>query len=139
MAISFTTADVSYRITASQRVKNWLKSVIEQEDRTLGAVTVVWCSDEYLLGVNRQFLDHDYYTDIITFDYTEGDKVSGDLMISLDRIKDNSKKFNTMFHVEQLRVLVHGILHLCGYKDKTKDEEKLMREKENFYLEKYEV
>ena len=97
----------------------------------------MFVTDEYLLEMNRTHLDHDYYTDIITFDYTESNFISGDLFISYDRVLDNSKEFNVSSYNELCRVVFHGVLHLCGYKDKSSDDEKLMRAKESFYLEKY--
>jgi rRNA maturation RNase YbeY len=94
-------------------------------------------TDEYLLEINKTHLDHDYYTDIITFDYTESNFISGDLFISYDRVLDNSKEFNVSSYNELCRVVFHGVLHLCGYMDKSPEDEKLMRAKESFYLEKY--
>jgi rRNA maturation RNase YbeY len=113
---------------------SWLSELCIQEGKTLGEITVVFSSDDYLLEVNREHLNHDYYTDIITFDYCEGDVVSGDLFISVDRVRENAIEFNEMFHVELNRVVAHGTLHLIGYGDKSGDEAKLMREKESFAL-----
>ncbi|NVK66417.1 MAG: rRNA maturation RNase YbeY [Flavobacteriales bacterium] len=115
-------------------INQWLKDVAHEENHELGEVSMILCSDEHLLEMNRKHLDHDYYTDIITFDYTEEDVVSGDLFISIDRVKDNANTHKEMFHVELLRVMVHGVLHLLGYKDKSEEEQKLMREKENWAL-----
>lgn len=92
-----------------------------------GHLSYVFCSDEHLLKVNQQFLQHDYFTDIITFDYTEGDRVSGDLMISIDRVKNNATSLNIPFELELHRVMIHGVLHLLGFKDKTPNESKRMR------------
>jgi len=111
-----------------------LNSLIKNELKKTGEVSVVFCSDEYLLKMNKDYLNHDYYTDIITFDYVEGNTISGDLFISLDRVKENAKKFNTPVLHEVFRVVFHGTLHLLGYKDKTEEEQKLMREKEDYYL-----
>ncbi|WP_447951582.1 rRNA maturation RNase YbeY [Chryseobacterium koreense] len=112
----------------------WLEELIISENRKLGEITYIFCDDEYLLKVNRDFLDHDYYTDIITFDYVKGKTISADIFVSLPRILENSrtlaKDFNSEFH----RVLAHGILHLIGYKDKTEEEIAEMRAKEDFYL-----
>lgn len=137
MAIIFTEADIQYRILQPQKVKKWLSSIVLSESKQLGAIAIVWCSDEYLLGVNRQYLQHDYFTDIITFDYSENSTVSGDLMISLDTVKNNAEEFGVVFHVEQLRVLAHGILHLCGYGDSTEQEQAVMRAKEEFYMAQF--
>ena len=112
----------------------WLKAVAEEEKRTVGDIVVVFCSDEYLLGVNRQFLGHDYYTDIITFDYCQDYVLSGDLLISVDCVRDNASHFGTDFDEELHRVIVHGVLHLIGYDDHTPEDQKVMREKEDYYL-----
>ena len=110
---------------------NWISKVCIIENYNLGDISLIFCSDEYLLDMNRTHLDHDYYTDIITFDYTDNQIVSGDLFISIDRVRDNATDFNVSFEHELCRVIIHGVLHLCGYKDKSDDEEKLMRTKEN--------
>ena len=110
---------------------NWISKVCITENYNLGDISLIFCSDEYLLDMNRTHLDHDYYTDIITFDYTDNQIVSGDLFISIDRVRDNASDFNVSFDHELHRVIIHGVLHLCGYKDKSDDEEKLMRTKEN--------
>jgi probable rRNA maturation factor len=115
----------------------WLSDSIKNEGFDCGDINLIFCSDEHLLEVNQTFLNHDYYTDIVTFDYSFGSLLSGDLFISLDRVLDNSTQYNESFLTELRRVCVHGILHLCGFKDKTTDEEKLMRSKEEFYLNKY--
>lgn len=112
----------------------WLGNVVSRETKSLGEINLIFTSDDYLLDVNREYLDHDYYTDIITFDYSDGDCVSGDLFISVDRVRDNALQLNQMFHVELNRVVVHGVLHLCGYKDKTEEDSKLMRSKEDWAL-----
>ena len=112
-----------------------LNSLIKNELKKTGDISVIFCSDEYLLEMNKAYLEHDYYTDIITFDYVEGDVISGDLFISLDRVKENAEKFETPFLKEVYRVVFHGVLHLVGYKDKTEAEQKVMRKKENYYLE----
>lgn len=108
--------------------------LIKNELKVVGDISVVFCSDEYLLDMNQKYLEHDYFTDVITFDYVEGDTISGDLFISLDRVNDNARQFNTSFIREVYRVVFHGILHLVGYNDKTDEEVKIMRAKEEFYL-----
>lgn len=110
---------------------NWISKVCTSENHEFGDISLIFCSDDYLLDMNRTHLDHDYYTDIITFDYTENQFVSGDLFISVDRVRDNASDFNVSFEHELHRVIIHGVLHLCGFKDKSDDEEKLMRTKEN--------
>ncbi|WP_394265359.1 rRNA maturation RNase YbeY [Bergeyella zoohelcum] len=117
-----------------ETLKNWLGKIILSEGKKLGDINYIFCDDEYLLKVNQDYLQHDYYTDIITFDYVKGKTISGDIFVSIERIEDNattlSKDFDSEFH----RVLAHGILHLCGYKDKSSEEEQIMREKEDFYI-----
>jgi len=111
-----------------------LSSLIKEEHKQEGVITVVFCSDEFLLEMNRAHLEHDYYTDIITFDYCEGDFVSGDLFVSVDRVFENSKNERVEFLNELARVCVHGVLHLCGYGDKSEIEQVSMRQKEEYYL-----
>lgn len=112
----------------------WLKMVAGSEVKTLGDISIIFCSDNYILDVNLRYLQHDYFTDIITFDYCEGDRLSGDLFISVDSVRENSKEFGTDFDEELHRVIVHGLLHLIGYDDHTEEEQKVMRSKENYYL-----
>lgn len=115
---------------------SWLSNTCSEENKVLDEVNLIFCSDEYLYDMNVQYLNHDYYTDIITFDYCEEDRVIGDLFISKDRVIENASDNKVDFELELKRVVVHGVLHLCGYKDKSEGEEKLMREKENYYLNK---
>ena len=112
-------------------ILDWYSNVANQEEKVLGDLTIIFCSDDYLLEVNREHLNHDYYTDIITFDYSVFPIVSGDLFISVDRVKENATDFNVSFEHELHRVIIHGFLHLCGYFDKTNEDELLMRSKEN--------
>ena len=118
--------------------KKYLNSCINylilNELKEIGEISVVFCSDDYLLKMNEQYLNHDYYTDIITFDYVENSLISGDLFISIDRVKENAIKFAAPFIKELYRVVFHGVLHLVGYKDKTSEEKAEMRNKEDFYL-----
>lgn len=118
---------------------SWLLSVIASEDKNLGEINYIFCDDAYLLSINQQYLDHDTYTDIISFDTSEGNDLSGDIFISVERIKENAQQFNVSVDDELKRVLAHGILHFCGYKDKTDDEAKLMREKEDEKLKMFHV
>jgi rRNA maturation RNase YbeY len=115
-------------------IGNYIKFLINNEIRKTGEISIILCSDKYLLDINVNYLKHNYYTDIITFNYVEEDTISGDLFISVDRVIDNSKKFNTIWIKELYRVIFHGLLHLIGYNDKTEEDKKLMREKEDFYL-----
>ena len=114
-----------------------LESLIGSENFESGEITIVFCTDDYLLEINKTYLNHDFYTDIITFDYSENDLVSGDLFISVDRVNDNAGSFSVSFDNELKRVIYHGVLHLCGYKDKTEKDAKEMREKENFYMNQF--
>lgn len=115
-------------------IEDWFQKVVEEEEKTLAELSIVLGSDEWLLEQNIRFLDHDFYTDIITFDYCVHDIVSGDLLISLDRVDENAKDYNVSRETELNRVLVHGLLHLCGYGDKTAKEIEIMRKKEDYYL-----
>ncbi len=120
-----------------RELKNYLKGLIISEGFIPGDLSLVFCTDEYLLKVNQDFLQHDYYTDIITFDYCENGKIQGDLIISLDRVLENSLTEKTRFEEELYRVIFHGTLHLCGYKDKGKNDILLMRSKEAQYLKRF--
>jgi len=111
-----------------------LTNLLEQESKVLGDISIIFVSDSYLLEINQKYLNHDYYTDIITFDYCEMNIISGDLFISVDRVQENADTYNVGFLTELHRVMIHGVLHLCGYKDKSDDEKRLMRELENKYL-----
>ena len=117
-----------------KHLKQYIEHLLKNERKDLGDISLIFSSDEYLLKLNKQFLDHDYYTDIITFDYVESTLISGDLFISIDRVKENAVKFGASFLKELYRVIFHGVLHLVGYGDKTKEEKSLMRNKEDYYL-----
>ncbi|WP_370899070.1 rRNA maturation RNase YbeY [Chryseobacterium gossypii] len=120
--------------SVSTDYKKWLEEIILSENKKLGDINYIFCDDEYLLKINQDYLQHDYYTDIITFDYVKGKTISGEIFVSLQRISDNASTLSKNYEEELKRVLAHGILHLCGYKDKTEEEEKEMRRKEDFYL-----
>lgn len=124
-------------ITEINQNKKWLNQVILNEAKEEGDITYIFCDDDYLLEKNIRFLNHNTLTDVITFDYCEGNSVSGDIFISIERVKENSEVFKVDFLTELNRVMVHGLLHLLGYKDKTERESNLMRKKENYYLSKY--
>lgn len=117
----------------------WLWLVAESEIRRIGDISIIFCSDNYILDINRRYLGHDYFTDIITFDYCEGDRLSGDLFISVDSVQENSVEYGTEFKDELNRVIVHGILHLIGYDDHTEEDVKVMRSKEDYYLSLREI
>lgn len=110
--------------------EKWIAKIIASEGKTMGEINYIFCDDDYLHEINVQYLDHDTLTDIITFDYTENNEISGDIFISVERVKDNANDFSVSFETELLRVMAHGILHLCGYKDKTDADSQQMRQKE---------
>ncbi len=133
--VSYFVQDTDFKFVKRRLNNAWLKLVADSEVRKLGNINIIFCSDNYILDVNMKYLQHDYFTDIITFDYCEGNVLSGDLFISVDSVRENSMFFKTEFADELNRVIVHGILHLIGYDDHTPEEQKIMREKENYYLE----
>lgn len=136
MAIIFSYADRQPRLKDKRLVKQFIKDLLLGEGQELDALNYVFCSDEYLLGINREFLNHDFYTDIITFDLRDNHReaVNGEIYISIERVEENRINHDSSFREELLRVLFHGALHLCGYKDKTKREILVMRQKEDHYL-----
>lgn len=111
-----------------------IKAIAEEESREVGDISFVFCDDNYLLKINNEFLDHDTYTDIITFDYSAGNELISEIYVSTDRVEENAKKYKQTFENEIHRVMIHGVLHLCGYKDKLTEEKQIMRDKENHYL-----
>ena len=127
--------DIRFELKQKMRNNCWLKMVAGSEMRRLGAVNIIFCSDNYILDVNMKYLQHDYFTDIITFDYCEKDVLSGDLFISIDSVRENAHTYGTTFENELDRVMVHGLLHLIGYDDHTPEQTAEMRRKENYYLE----
>ena len=133
--INFQTQDIDLVIKEKNKIRLWIVNAIKNEGKKTGDITYIFCSDNYLLQMNQQYLQHDDYTDVITFDYTEGDRVSGDIFISYERILDNSSILATKLEDELHRVMIHGIMHLCGYKDKKTEERANMTVKENQYLE----
>ena len=135
MAIFYEAVDVSLPKIKRRETTRWIKAVIAQYHKKPGDITFIFCSDTEILRINKYYLNHDYYTDIISFDYSEGDNLSGDLFISLETVKTNSEKFKTGYGDELYRVMIHGILHLCGFGDKAPEEKKIMRMKEEDALE----
>ncbi|WP_276967268.1 rRNA maturation RNase YbeY [Chryseobacterium sp.] len=123
--------------SVSADYKKWLEDLILSEGKKPGEINYIFCDDEYLLKINQDYLQHDYYTDIITFDYVKGKTISAEIFVSLQRISDNASTLSRDYEEELRRVLAHGILHLAGYKDKTEEEEKEMRRMEDLYLDKY--
>lgn len=123
-----------FEFTNKDEVTNWLSNAIDSENYKEDTINYIFCDDDYMLDINIKHLDHDTLTDIITFNYNIGKLISADIFISIDRIQENCEKFKVTFDQELHRVMIHGILHLCGYKDKTTDEKSLMRKKEDYYL-----
>ena len=132
--ISYYFEDTDFVFKGKIRNNKWLRLVAESEIRRIGQISIIFCSDNYILDVNQQYLNHDYFTDIITFDYCEGDKLSGDLFISVDSVAENALEYGTDFSDELNRVIVHGVLHLIGYDDHDEDDIAQMRSKEDYYL-----
>lgn len=136
--ITFRYADRQLNITHKTAIRAFIETLFKKEKKKLGGINYVFCSDEYLLDINRSFLQHDYYTDIITFGLSApGEPIEAEIYISIDRVKDNAKQLGISFRDEMLRVVFHGALHLCGYRDKKKAEIALMRKKEDQYLRSF--
>tara|TARA_R110001592_G_C13181791_1_gene751011 strand:+ start:5928 stop:6347 length:420 start_codon:yes stop_codon:yes gene_type:complete len=133
-SISFFSEDIDFEFTNENSCISWLENAIKNEGKIAGELSFVFCDDEYLYKINLEYLNHDTFTDIITFDYTEANIIAGDIFISIERVKENATTFNCLFENELSRVIIHGVLHLMGYKDKTEEESTLMRAKEDFYL-----
>lgn len=136
--ISFHSADRTTRLSGKKDLIVYLEDLFRKEGKPLSSLVYVFCSDDYLLQINQNFLKHDYYTDIVTFELSDSkERIEGEVYISLDRVKDNAISLIIPFKDELLRVIFHGALHLCGYKDKKEEEIKIMRQKEDFYLDNY--
>lgn len=138
MAIEFSSQN-DFLLDNKEAYANWLSQVIFKENKSPGDISYVFCSDEYLHSINFEYLNHDTFTDIITFDYSMGDQLHAEVYISTERIADNASQFNVSFHKELLRVMVHGVLHLCGYKDHTPEDIQIMRSKEDTYIKLFSV
>ena len=137
MNIDFNFEDVDFTLPDEQSLKNWIDCTVKNEHCFTGNLSYIFCSDEYLWDMNKQYLGHDYYTDIITFDYVEDKYVSGDMFISYDRVCDNAENFNVSRETELLRVMIHGVLHLVGYDDLTDEQEAEIHKMEDFYIDVY--
>lgn len=133
--VKYFTEDIKFDFKQKLNNNRWLKMVAGSEMKKLGDINIIFCSDNYILDVNMKYLQHDYFTDIITFDYCEGKVLSGDIFISIDSVRENSIFYNTDFSDELNRVIVHGLLHLIGYDDHSDDDIKVMRSKEDYYLQ----
>ncbi|WP_396169282.1 rRNA maturation RNase YbeY [Flavobacterium sp.] len=123
--------ETEFTLDNEKVISSWISSVIKSENKKEGEISYIFCDDEYLLQINQEHLQHDFYTDIISFDYTVGNELSGDIFVSVERVQENATDFNVSFDEELKRVLVHGVLHYCGYKDKSEEDELLMRNKED--------
>ena len=132
--IRYFTEDIKFEFKDKLSNNRWLRLVASSEVKKLGDINIIFCSDNYILDVNMKYLQHDYFTDIITFDYCEGNVMNGDLFISVDSVRENASYYGTEFPDELKRVMVHGILHLIGYDDHSEDDIKVMRSKEDYYL-----
>lgn len=135
MEITFQSEGVRHPQINENKLSQWIESVANKHDREIGEISYLFCDDEKILGVNQEYLNHDFFTDIITFDYSEENTISGDIIISLQTVESNSQMYKTEYTEELHRVIIHGILHLCGLNDLTDDEEKTMREAEDEALE----
>lgn len=134
LPIHFFCEDINYRLTQKSELRDWLYLVVTDHSKKIKQVNYIFCTDQYLRQINKRFLRHNDYTDIITFDYAEDDHIQSDVFISLERVRDNAATYNVTVTNELHRVLVHGLLHLVGYKDKSPDEKALMTQKEEYYL-----
>ena len=134
MAIYFSTENIDFELGDESRVKKWISAVVSAQRKRVGNLSYLFCDDAYLIEINRTYLNHDTYTDIITFDDVEGDIVSGDIMISVERVRENASLFNSSFEQELRRVIIHGVLHLLGQADKSEEEAAAMRRKEESAL-----
>lgn len=130
MAITFQNHEISFKLSNKKIITDWIKAVVTKEKKICGQINFLFMDDAALLAHNMVYLNHDNYTDILTFDSVDGNKISGDIMISLERVLENAQKFKVEFEEELFRVMIHGVLHLCGYKDKKKADKELMRKME---------
>ena len=134
--ITFNTQDIKSPEISKQEISQWIKSIAQEYNKKIGEIAYVFCSDACILKINNEYLQHNYYTDIITFDYSTKNIISGDIFISLDTVKSNAEQYNQPFETELHRVIIHGILHLCGQADKSPEERREMTRRENLALEK---
>lgn len=131
--------ELDFKLEDEMLYSDWLSKVISSEMKSEGDINYIFCDDNYLVEINQQYLNHDTLTDIISFDYSIGNELHGDIFISVERVRENAVDFNVDFNEELKRVLVHGVLHYCGYKDKSEDDEKLMRQKEEEKMKMFHV
>lgn len=135
MAVYFSNGDIEFSLGNQELIKDWISAIIFSHNKKLGKINYLFCSDQMVYDMNLRFLNHDTLTDIITFDYVNGNLISGDITISIDRVGENATLFDTSFEHELHRVIIHGVLHLLGFKDKTPDDAAIMRAKENESLQ----
>lgn len=135
MAVYFSNGDIEFSLGNEELIKDWISAIIFRHNKKLGKINYLFCSDKMVYDMNLRFLNHDTLTDIITFDYVKGNLISGDITISIDRVGENATLFDTSFEHELHRVIIHGVLHLLGFKDKTPDDAAIMRAKENESLQ----
>lgn len=131
--------ETDFEIDNEAAYEKWVSAIIISEDKNEGDINYIFCDDEYLLDINQKYLDHDTLTDIISFDYTVGNELNGDIFISIERVRENATDFNVEFESELRRVMAHGVLHYCGYKDKSEADEKVMRNKEEEKMRMFHV
>ena len=131
--------ELDFKLEDEAAYSDWISKVISSENKSEGEINYIFCGDDYLIELNQQYLDHDTLTDIISFDYSEGNNLQGDIFISIERVRENAEDFDVPFNEELKRVLVHGVLHYCGYKDKSEEDEKLMRQKEEEKMQMFHV
>jgi probable rRNA maturation factor len=137
MPVTFYKEEVEFKLPSERKLSNWLVGIAASKGKIISQIAYIFCDDEYLLKINREYLNHDNYTDIITFPYKQGSEIESDIFISIDRIKENAITFKSTFEKELLRVMVHGLLHLLGYKDKTEEDVEEMRNKENWAIDMF--
>ena len=131
--------ELEFQLDNEEQFSKWISKTIQSENKKEGDINYIFCNDEYILEINKQYLNHDYYTDIISFDYSVGNELHGDLFVSIERVRENATDFNVSFDEELKRVIIHGILHYCGHKDKSNEDELLMREKEDEKIKMFHV
>ena len=131
--------EIDFQLDNETLFSDWISKVILSENKKEGDINYIFCDDEFILEINKQYLNHDYYTDIISFDYSVGNELHGDVFVSVERVQENAEDFNVTFEEELKRVIIHGILHYCGYKDKSEDDEVLMRKKEDEKIKMFHV
>ena len=131
MSITYHKEELEIDLPADEKLTSWLLDIASKEEKRISQLSYIFCTDDYLLEINKTYLNHDYYTDIITFPYKQGYEIESDIFISVDRVKENAKEYKTTFETELLRVIVHGLLHMLGYSDKTEEDQDKMTVKEN--------